>query len=496
VPQYVLAVDVGTQSTRAALVDADGQLFDLASSPVRLFAPAPGWAEQDPEDWWETTVSNIAAVTARNPGVVVRAVGVGAHMHGVVAVDAAGASLTERVAIWNDKRCLAQVTAFSERGDAESLSRLAANTALPAWAGFKMAWLARCQPAAYQGAAHLLVVKDFINLRLCGQVATDPTEASGSFLCDASTGNWSKALVAALGLDPAKLAPIVPPSSVIGGVLPAVASRCGLVAGTPVVAGCGDMMSQLLSLGLTEEGRVGLVAGTASIMAVAASRPSADPAVMNLCSASGNWIRFGIADAAGNALRWFADNFWVSPGATEVDFSALTEEAAQVPPGSAGLLFFPYLLGERTLGSPHSRASFVGATLEHTRAHFLRAVMEGICLEERRALESLGGRPSDEPIRCSGGGASSSTWSQMRADVLGRPVQALASTEGTLQGAAILAGVAAGWYPDATSGAEQVVDLGETWFPDTTAMAIYSHAYELFCRLHDSLGAHWERWPR
>ena len=494
--QYVVAIDVGTQSTRAALVDVEGIIHDVASSPIELYAPRPGWAEQDPEQWWETTVANIAAVIGRHPTATIGAIGVAAQMHSVVALSASGASLTDRAAIWSDKRCLDQVNAFERRADAEELSHLAGNRPLPAWAGFKMGWLRANAPEVYENAESLLVAKDFLNYRLCGEVATDPSEASGSFLCDAASGKWSDVLVDALGVDAAKLPEIVDSWSVIGTVRKDVAGRTGVAEGTPVVAGSGDMMCQLLGSGITKPGRVGLVSGTASIMSLAAESASPDFRIMNLRSASGDWIRFGIEDAAGESLRWFVDTFCPAgdPGQRRGSLESLVPQAALVEPGSGGLLFFPYLLGERTLGSPHSRASFIGATIGHERAHFVRAVMEGIALEDRRALECLCPAGVHGPIRASGGGASSSLWNQIRADVFAHPVQVLASAEGGIQGADILAGVAAGWYSDAAAGAEEVVRVAETWAPSPDAVRVYEDAFRIFCAVHDALDGHWQAW--
>jgi xylulokinase len=498
VAEYVVAIDVGTQSTRAALVDVQGRIHDAASSPIELFVPRPGWAEQDPEQWWQTTVANIEAVMARNPEARIGAVGVAAQMHSVVALDASGASLTARSAIWSDKRCLDQVNAFQSRPDAEELSHLAGNRPLPAWAGFKMAWLRANMPHAYEQAENLLVAKDFLNYRLSGQAATDPSEASGSFLCDASNGQWSGALLEALGLDRAKLPEIVDSWSVIGTVCKEVARLTRLAEGTPVVAGSGDMMCQLLGSGITTPGRVGLVAGTSSIMSLAAESASPDSRVMNLRSASGNWIRFGIDDAAGKSFRWFVDTFCPpagdSPEQVKAAFDSLVLQAAQVEAGSGGLLFFPYLLGERTLGSARSRASFVGATPRHQRAHFVRAVMEGITLEDCRALKCLCPLGVQSPIRCSGGGAVSGLWNQIRADVFAHPVQVLASAEGGIQGAAILAGVAVGWYSDAAAGAEEVVRVAETWAPSPDAVRVYEDAFRIFCAVHDALDGQWQAW--
>jgi xylulokinase len=497
--ECVVAVDIGTQSTRAALVDVHGQILDTASSPIELYAPRPGWAEQDPEQWWETTVANIAAIVARNRGTRVAAVGVGAQMHSLVAVDASGVPVTARSAIWSDKRCLEQVQALLSRPDAGELCRLAGNHPVPAWAGFKMAWLRASRPAAYDRAAYLLVAKDFVNLRLCGQAATDPTEASGTFLCDASTGQWSGALLAALDVDRAKLPQIAEPSAVIGTVRGPAADRTGLPAGTPVVAGSGDMLCQLLGSGITRPGRVAVVAGTASIVAVAADRPTRDTRLMNLRSASGDWVHFGISDAAGKAFSWFAHQLCPPLGTretadTKAAFDALTLTAADVEAGSGGLLFLPYLLGERTLGSAQSRASFIGATLGHDRAHFIRAVMEGITMEDRRALQCLCPVGVRGPIRCTGGGADSRLWNQIRADIFGHPVQTLAHAEGGIQGAAILAGVGAGWYPDAAVGADEVIQPAETWTPSPAAAGAYEASFRTFCAVHDALDGVWARW--
>jgi xylulokinase len=490
----VVAVDIGTQSTRAALVDTHGRIHDIASSPIDLYSPRPGWAEQDPDQWWETTVANIAAVMARNPGVRVAAVGVGAQMHSLVAVDASGASLTTRSAIWSDKRCLEQVEKVLSRPDAEQLGQLAGNRPLPAWAGFKMAWLRSHTPAAYDRAAHLLVAKDFINLRLCGQAATDPTEASGSFLADAATGCWSGPLLAALDVDRGKLPEIADSSTVIGTVRPDVAERTGLPVRTPVVAGSGDMLCQLLGAGMTRPGQVALVAGTASIVAMAADRATPDARLMNLRSASGQWVHFGISDAAGKAFRWFADQLYPVADGAGASFEALTTDAAKVEPGAGGLLFFPYLLGERTLGHAQSRASFVGAALGHDRAHFVRAVLEGITLEDCRALRCLCPQGPREPIRCVGGGAESRLWNQIRADIFGHPVQTVTLTEGGLQGAAILAGVGAGWYSDAAAGAEEVIHAAETWAPEMAAARRYEAVFRSFCAVHDALDPVWSSW--
>jgi xylulokinase len=487
-PGSVLALDLGTQSTRAALVTADGVIADCASSPIGLFAPRPGRAEQDPSEWWQSTLANVRTVLERNPAVPVLAVGTAAQMHSAVPVDAAGEPLVSRVGLWSDKRASAQVSDFSSRLDAKQLAATAGNEPLPAWTGFKMAWFRDEMPGVYERAKAFLAPKDFVNLRLCGELATDPSEASGTFLADAMSGQWSPQLLGALDLDRALLPPIAGSGQVIGKVRPAVCAQTGLPAGTPVVAGGGDMLCQLLAAGVTRPGRLAEVAGTASIVAGYAATPHRDPRVMSLRTVSGGWVDFGIIDAAGSCLHWLASQVGLAGR-----YSQLDAEAALVPPGSNGLLFLPHLLGERTLGSAAARGSFVGLTLQHTRGHLARAVMEGICFDNRRALELIAAS-GEVPLRCAGGGARSDLWNQIRADIYDRPVSALAAREGGILGAALLAGQAAGWYDDAASAAEQVGILEQSWRPDSGAAERYRAAYATFRLAHDALDPGWARW--
>ena len=489
-PDAVLAIDIGTQSTRAALVTRDGAILDSASSPIELFTPSPGRAEQDPGEWWRTTVANIRELLARNPAVRIRAVGAGAQMHSAVPVDAAGEPLAPRVGLWSDKRTAPQVAAFSGRSDADRLAATAGNEPLPAWTGFKIAWFRDEMPEVYERATAFVAPKDFVNLRLCGELATDPSEASGTFLADAATGRWSPELVGALGVDPALLPPIVGSGEVIGHVLPAVSAQTGLAAGTPVVAGGGDMLCQLLAAGVTRHGRLAEVAGTASIVAGYATGPHPDPRVMSLRTVSGGWVDFGIGDAAGSCLRWLAYQVGMAGRYPQLD-----AEAAEVPPGSDGLLFFPYLLGERTLGSAAARGSFIGLTLEHTRGHLARAVMEGISFDNRRALDLIAAE-DDAPLRCTGGGARSDLWNQIRADIYQRPVSVLADREGGILGAALLAGLGAGWHDDAAAAADRLAELGQSWQPRPEAAERYRAAYAAFRSVHDGLDPGWARWHR
>jgi sugar (pentulose or hexulose) kinase len=495
-PRCVVAVDIGTQTTRAALVSTRGEVLDVAATPVELFTPAPGWAEQRPDDWWNATVRNLSTLLGRNPGRRVLAVAVGAAMHSVVPVGEDGRSLAERVGIWSDKRGAAIADALGARADAADLVRLAGNAPGPAWPGIKIAWYARHQPEVYRQARAFLVTKDYLNFRLTGVLATDPTEASGSFLYDAASGGWSDVLCAAVGVDRAKLPGLVASSETIGGITAEAGVATGLPAGTPVVAGAGDMLCQLAATGLHAPGRVTEISGTASIIAGYGDAPHPDPRVMNLRAAGEGWVHFGIGDAGGVCMRWIADELCEGAGEEARSsgvsrYDVLTALAGTVPAGSDGLLFLPYLLGERTLGTPHARGAFIGLTPGHNRAALVRSVMEGICYDLRMALDLFQPDRASALLRVTGGGATSPLWNRIRADLYGMPVATLATSEGGIVGAAILALVGVGCYGSVVEAAEQIVAESGRYEPGEDAAA-YGPAYERFRVVHDALTPVWK----
>jgi len=493
----VVAIDIGTQSTRAALVALDGTIVDIAASDLELLTPRTGWAEQRPADWWSTTCANLQQITARHPRVTVLAVAVGAAMHGVVPVDAAGVPLLEAVGIWCDKRGAGIAEELAARDDAHELVAAAGNPPTPAWWGIKAAWYQREMPGTCREASSFLVVKDFLNMCLTGVAVTDPTEASGSFLLEARSGVWSDQLCEALGMQRAHLPDIAPSAEVIGSVTDAAARATGLVAGTPVVAGAGDMLCQLAATGLHRADRVTEISGTASIIAVHAATPHADPRVLNLKSAAGGWVHFGISDAAGVSMRWMAEQLYPSavpsgPHMQSSRYDAMTALAAEQPAACDGLVFLPYLLGERTLGSPAARGALVGLTPRHTRATVLRAVMEGICFDGRMALDLF--RPEEKAVlRVTGGGSTSELWNRIRADVYGLPVARLRTSEGGLVGAAILALVGAGCYADVPAAADAIVHVDGPPTVPGQDIGAYAEQFMFFRAVHDALAPVWQR---
>ncbi len=487
-PDAVLAIDIGTQSSRAAVLDPEGRLLASAARPHELATPRPGWAEQDPDAWWQATVANVRDVLAHlPPGVTLAAVAVCGQMHGTVPIARDGRLLASAVQLWCDKRAAGIADEVAARRDLDALHRLAGNVPTAAWSGFKMAWMRREQPELYDAAWQILTPKDYVNYRLTGVAATDVTEASGSYLMDAAIGQWSPELIGLLSLDASKLPPIHASSEVIGGVTTEAARLTGLPAGLPVVAGSGDMLCQLLGSGVSAPGMACDTSGTASIISFHADAPVVDRRLMNLHGAGPHWIAFGILDSGGGAIRWWLDGFGEADADPDAAYDRLLAEAATVPPGSEGLLCLPYLQGERTLGSADSRGVFFGFHPRHTRAHATRDLLEGICFDLRQSLEIV--REDGVNVtrmRTGGGGARSPLWSQIKADIYGMPVAPLQHEEVGILGAAMLAMTGGGLVPDLQSAAHLVAER-EPFQPEAAHVARYDRQFALFRELHDQV---------
>ncbi len=488
----LLAVDIGTQSTRAALLTADGRALAIAGRPYDFATPHPGWAEQDPELWWRCAVECIHEVMAGTGAAPdeVRGVGAGGQMHGTVPVGRDGALLSNAVQLWCDKRCMPQVEQFTRLPGAADAHRTTGSPPVANWVGFKMQWLRDNAPDLYAQTWKFLTPKDFFNFRMTGRAATDYSEASGTFLMDAATRTWSDTMLAQMGLARDTLPEIARSAEVIGAVTDAAAAETGLAAGTPVVAGGGDMLCTLLAAGLTRPGEASDNTGTSSILSLFTDTPVYDARLMNLHHVIDGWIPFGITDAGGVSLKWFKDNYCQhevaqarAQGAEVYDL--LGAKASVVPPGSEGLIFFPYLMGERTLGSQYARAVFFGLSPRHGVGASVRAIMEGVTFELRQTLEIVeeAGHPIDV-ISHTGGGARSPLWSQIKADIYGKPVVTFENQESGLLGAAILAGAGVGLYADERDGAQRCLRVHATYSPDARNAERYQRQYALFKQMH------------
>jgi xylulokinase len=489
----VVAIDVGTGSVRAALVAADGRILAFAARTHEQHTPRPDWSEQSPSAWWEGVCACLQELRAAVPEVPVEAVAACGQMHGPVPIGASGDVLAERVQLWNDKRPAGLVAAFAGRAEAPTAAEVVANPPAPAWIAFKIAWLRDHAPQVYERAAVFLTPKDFVNWRLTGVAATDYSEASGSFVLAWRTRAYDPALAAALGIDLAKLPRPVPAQAIIGRVTAEAARATGLPAGVPVVAGGGDFLVALLGSGVSEPGIGSDITGTSTLISVHARAPILDPRVMNLHAAGEGWVPFAMIDAGGDAVRW-ARRLLDAPG---TDFARITELAATSAAGAEGLVFLPYLNGERLGPHGNARAQFFGVTARHGKAHFYRAVMEGCAIASKRNIRVMqGAGAAFERVVASGGGAKARLWLEIKANVYGLPVIVPEEPESGILGCAALAGTAVGLHPDLPTATRRLVRHGPPILPDPVLVERYARIEEIFTDLYLAAGPFYDRLDR
>jgi len=497
---YFLGIDIGTESARVALIDFNGEMIASSQESYCMQCPRPGWAQQDPEMWWNTTVNNIRSVLSKidvHPESIA-AIGSAGQMHAPVPIDGTGQLLSNEVLLWCDKRSDPQCNNFKyQLNDMNSL-KITGNPIIPAWTGFKMRWLKENSTDIYFRTDKFLSCNGYINYRLTGEIYSDFSEASGSYLFDVDLNGWSHDLCDVMGIEVNKLPQIVNSSQVIGKVTPEAASITGLIPGTPVVAGGGDMMCLLLGAGVATLGMACDIGGTACDISVFAPKPLYDERLMHLHHvAPGGWISFGILDSG--AFKWFKDELCVSQvneaklkGLSAYDF--LTGMAAEVPAGAEGLLFLPYLLGERTLGTSASRAVFFGLTPRHGIAQCTRAILEGIVYDLRQSLDIISSTGIRiEGIRSVGGSAESMLWNQIKADIYKNRLITLSNFEGGIMGTAILAAVGSGYYKDIQTAVERMIRIKNTYEPNVKTMERYNRFYAIFKELHDGLQPYFTR---
>ena len=481
---YFLAIDIGTGSVRAALVAARGEMLHFSQRTHRTHMPKPGWVEQDSAVWWRGVTATVRDVIrkSRIRPQLVKGICVCGQMHGPVPIDARGDVLLSRIQLWNDKRSEPICEELRQAGNENALLKITANPVASSWTGFKASWIKRHQRAVYRRARTFLTPKDFINFRLTNEIATDYSEASGSFLLNWKTLEYSPDMAQALDLNLDKFAPVYPPDKVIGKVSAKAARETGLAKDTPVVAGGGDFLVSLLGSGITKPGIGSDLTGTSTLISTYSKTPLLDRHVMNLHAAGRNWIPFTLVDAGGDAMRW-ARNTFAPEGAP---FDTINRMAARSVPGAGGLLFLPYLTGERIGGRADSRAQFFGICASHKPYHFYRVVMEGTAFASRRNLETmrrLGSRFKE--IVATGGGAKGRLWLRIKAAIYNLPIRAPANVESGVLGCAILAACGAGVFSSPEEGAQQLVKMKRTIQPDAEWVRTYRKLEPVFDRLYE-----------
>lgn len=479
-----LSIDVGTGSARAALVDRDGRIVDIAGREYDQIVPRFGWSEQRPADWWDGVAGSVRALLDRHPDARDRIAAICAcgQMHGTVLIDDAGHLTRETVPLWNDKRTVAEVAAFEAANAPESYLAESGNPPTPAWAAFKLQWIRNTEPDAYARAAAVLAPKDYINFCLTGEIATDPTEASCNFLMNPQTGDWSQAMIARLGLNPAMMPPIRPPQAVLGGVSAAAALATGLAAGTPVLVGGADYPMALLGSGVCRPGLASDVTGTSCIITLITGQALLDPEISNVATVEGNWGPFMLLETGGDAMRWARRALLDGRGGYE----DIVARAAEAPAGAGGLIFMPYLTGERFGAHRNARAQFFGLAAGHGMAHLQRAVMEGVAFgvaRHIRILEANSGQAVERVI-ASGGGARTQLWLKIKASAYGIPVVVPAEAECGVIGCAALAATATGRFSRVEDAAGAFVRFKGEVAPDPRWADIYAETQPVFDRLY------------
>lgn len=493
---HLLGIDVGTGGTRALIIDEQGRLAASATEEHLAFAsPEIGWAEQHPEDWWRACC--IAVRKALTNGSLraedIACVGFSGQMHGAVMLDAED-RVVRPALIWCDVRTEDQCRELNKKIGAERIIQLTCNPALPNFTLTKFLWVRRHEPENWRRVRSVMLPKDYVRFRLTGDRAIDMADASGTLMLDVAHRRWSREMLAAAEIDERLLPGLFESPDVCGRISAEGAAATGLKPGTPVVAGAGDQAAGATGMGVVAPGAVSATIGTSGVVFAATDRPALDPKgrLHTFCHAiPGRWHVMGVTQAAGLSLRWFRDQFGAGANDGRDPYERLSEEAARVAPGCDGLLWTPYLMGERT---PHldgqARAALVGLTASHTRAHVIRAILEGVALSLRDTFTIFSEMNVPvRSIRLGGGGARSALWRKIQADVYGREVEIVEAEEGAAYGAALLAGVGAGIWPSVDAACGAAVRVAQLVAPDPAAVTAMNQSYSAFRRVYGATRA-------
>ena len=492
--ELLLGIDAGTSGCNITVIDLQGCVIDEAFGEYQTFRPHPGWSEQEPEDWYEVACRLLREMFARGKcrAEQIAALSLDGSTHNAVLADAEFRPL-RRAIMWTDQRSVAQAARLEEEAG-QLIFETTYQKPSPTWTLPQILWVKEHEPEVLERVAHVLFTKDYVRYRLTGTWETDHIEAQGSLFYDMQRRNWSEPLCSLAGLSVESLPPLVKPTDVVGSVTRAAAEATGLKEGTPVVAGCSDSAVEGYAAGAVEPGHMILKLATAGNVNVMTAEPHPHPKTLTYSHViPGMWYTVVATNTAASAERWFRDLFCSEEIAQAKEqgtsaYALMHEKAARIPPGSDGLFFHPYLLGERApYWDANLRGSFVGATMRHGKAHFLRALLEGVAYSLRDCFRTIVdlGLPVSE-IRLIGGGAKSTLWSQIISDIFDRPVIRPAGCDASF-GAALLAGVGVGLFGNEAEAVRACTQVRDVLQPNPEAARVYADLFPMFCRIHDNL---------
>lgn len=499
--KYYVGIDVGTSGAKALIMDAKGNVLATAVGEYPCYCPRASWSEQDPRDWWKGSIQAVrlaiksAGIDARN----VAGIGLSGQMHGLVVTDAGGKPLRPSI-IWNDQRTAQQARQIEEQaGGKARLIAMVGNVAVTSFTLTKLLWVRQHEPRVYDKIRHLLLPKDYVRLCMTGEYAGDVSDMSGTLMLDQRKRDWSKAILSLFQIDREILPSVVESHEIAGRLTAEAAEALGLPAGTPVAAGGGDQPVGAVGNGVVTQGLTSATIGTSGVVYVHSKDYHVDRKgrLQTFCSCvAGQWCMFGCVLAAGGSLQWYRNQLGQAELAEarkkKIDpYDLLVQQAAAAPAGCEGLFWLPYLTGERTPhGDPRAKACWIGITNRTTRNELVRSVMEGATFAMNDAVTLV--RELDLPvrqIRLSGGGARSSFWRQLQADIYGRPCVTINSEQGPAYGAAILAAVGTGEFRNVAQACQAAIRIKQTILPNRKTQALYARHYAQYRRLYPALKA-------
>jgi xylulokinase len=495
---YVLGIDIGTSGTKTILFDEKGVAISNAFKDYPLYQPETGWAEQNPEDWWEAVVFTISSVIRKSnvPIADIKGIGLSGQMHGLVLLDTEGKVLRPSI-IWCDQRTTVECQEITKAVGAERLIEITANPALTGFTASKVMWVKKHEPEIFEKTYKILLPKDYIRFMLTGEFCTEVSDASGMQLLDVPSRNWSDEVLEKLNINKSLLAKVYESQEVTGVVNKTAAMLTGLKEGTKVVGGAGDQAAGAIGNGIVRPGAVSSSLGTSGVVFAHTDKITIDKKgrVHTFCHAvPGAWHIMGVTQAAGLSLKWFKDNLCVLENqnslATGVDvYEELNKEAESIKPGSDGLIYLPYLMGERTPHlDPYAKGVFFGLTARHNKNHMLRSVMEGVGYSLTDCVDIINemGITVDE-VRASGGGGKSEVWRQMQADMFNCEVVTINSSEGPALGVAILALVGVGVYSSVVEACDSIIHKVTSQKPISENTILYSKYHNIYKELYTAL---------